>query len=172
MQILLVEDDRSLANGLCKALQNEGFVTNHVALGKDALHVVATDAPDIVVLDLGLPDIDGLEVLRKLRRLGSVIPVLVLTARSSVDARVSGLDEGADDYLSKPFEIPVALDSLPVATPVAAALGMDFGRSIYEQSRCFFVSVILKRCANKAVLYVFQNGRGPCNGIEQQVQLG
>ncbi len=114
MQILLVEDDSSLARGLCKALQNEGFVTNQVAQGRDALHVVATDAPDIVVLDLGLPDMDGLDVLRQMRRAGSQIPVLVLTARSSVDARVSGLDEGADDYLPKPFEIPELIARLRV----------------------------------------------------------
>ena len=63
MQILLVEDDTSLADGLCKALRNEGFVPNHVAEGLAALHVVETDPPDIVVLDLGLPDVDGLEVL-------------------------------------------------------------------------------------------------------------
>jgi DNA-binding response OmpR family regulator len=113
MQILLVEDDRSLANGLCKALDNEGFVTNHVAEGKAALHVIDVEPPDIVVLDLGLPDIDGLDVLQSIRRRSSV-PVLILTARSSVDARVSGLDSGADDYLPKPFEIPELVARLRV----------------------------------------------------------
>jgi DNA-binding response OmpR family regulator len=104
MQILLVEDDQSLAGGLCKALRNEGFVMNHVAEGKAALHVVEVEPPDIVVLDLGLPDIDGLDVLKRIREQGSSIPILVLTARASIDARVSGLDLGADDYLPKPFE--------------------------------------------------------------------
>ena len=104
MQILLVEDDHSLAAGLCKALRDEGFVINHVAEGEAALHVVGVDPPDIVVLDLGLPDIDGLDVLKRIREQGSSIPVLVLTARASIDARVSGLDLGADDYLPKPFE--------------------------------------------------------------------
>jgi len=104
MQILLVEDDQSLASGLCKALRVEGFVANHVATGKAAIHVVDVDTPDIIVLDLGLPDIDGLDVLKGIRAAGSAVPVLVLTARSSVDARVSGLDSGADDYLAKPFE--------------------------------------------------------------------
>jgi DNA-binding response OmpR family regulator len=113
MQILLVEDDHSLASGLCKALRNEGFVTNHVSEGKDALNVVDVDPPDIVVLDLGLPDMDGLEVLQAIRR-RSAIPVLILTARSSVDARVSGLDSGADDYLPKPFEIPELIARLKV----------------------------------------------------------
>ncbi|MFQ5610128.1 MAG: response regulator [Woeseiaceae bacterium] len=114
MQILFVEDDRSLAVGLCKALRNEGFVVNHVGSGKDALHVVAVESPDIVVLDLGLPDMDGLDVLRRLRQTGSSIPVLVLTARSSIDARVTGLDLGADDYLPKPFEISELLARLRV----------------------------------------------------------
>lgn len=77
---------------------------NHVAEGKAALHVVEVEPPDIVVLDLGLPDIDGLDVLKRIREQGSSIPILVLTARASIDARVSGLDLGADDYLPKPFE--------------------------------------------------------------------
>jgi two-component system, OmpR family, response regulator QseB len=114
MQILLVEDDQSLADGLCKALRNEGFVTNHVSEGKAALHVVGVEPPDIVVLDLGLPDIDGLEVLKTIRRRDPALPVLILTARSSVDARVSGLDGGADDYLPKPFETPELIARLRV----------------------------------------------------------
>lgn len=114
MQILLVEDDQSLASGLCKALHNEGFVTNHVAEGKAALHVIDVEPPDIVVLDLGLPDMDGLEVLKNVRQHGLTIPVLILTARSSIDARVSGLDLGADDYLPKPFEIPELIARLRV----------------------------------------------------------
>jgi DNA-binding response OmpR family regulator len=114
MQILLVEDDRSLADGLCKALRNEGFVTNHVADGKSALHVIEVEPPDIMVLDLGLPDMDGLDVLKSIRRHGSSLPVLILTARSSIDSRVSGLDLGADDYLPKPFEIPELVARLHV----------------------------------------------------------
>lgn len=113
MQILLVEDDQSLAGGLCKALDSEGFVTNHVAEGRAALHVIDVEPPDIVVLDLGLPDIDGLDVLAAIRR-RSKIPVLILTARASIDARVSGLDRGADDYLPKPFEIPELIARLRV----------------------------------------------------------
>jgi len=114
MQILLVEDDRSLAAGLARALANEGFSVNQVANGRAALHVVATEPPDIIVLDLGLPDMDGLEVLRSIRQSGSRIPVLVLTARSSVDARVAGLDTGADDYLPKPFNTPELIARLKV----------------------------------------------------------
>lgn len=114
MQILLVEDDQSLAAGLCKALRSEGFVVNHVAEGNAALHTVSVEPPDIVVLDLGLPDMDGLDVLKSIRSSGSAIPILILTARTSVDARVSGLDSGADDYLPKPFEIPELIARLRV----------------------------------------------------------
>ncbi len=114
MQILLVEDDRSIANGVCKALRKEGFAINHVENGRDALHVIDADPPDMMVLDLGLPDMDGLAVLKKMRSKGCGIPVLILTARSSVDARVTGLDEGADDYLPKPFDIPELVARLRV----------------------------------------------------------
>ena len=99
---------------MCKALRSEGFITNHVAEGKAALHTIGVDPPDMVVLDLGLPDMDGLDVLRKIRSSGSTVPVLILTARASIDARVSGLDSGADDYLPKPFEIPELIARLRV----------------------------------------------------------
>ncbi len=114
MQILLVEDDQSLAKGLCKALKLEGFTANHVINGAQALHVLSTDQPDIVILDLGLPDIDGLDLLRKIRRKTPSPPVLILTARATLDERVLGLDLGADDYLAKPFEIPELVARLRV----------------------------------------------------------
>ncbi len=105
MQILLVEDDTSLAAGLKSALGREGFTCNHVASGREALLAAKADHPDIIVLDLGLPDMDGLDVLSRLQRQGDHIPVLVLTARDSMDDKVIGLDRGADDYLAKPFDM-------------------------------------------------------------------
>lgn len=105
MLILLVEDDVSLSRALQQALQKQGYSVNAVARGKDALHVVQTDAPDIVILDLGLPDMDGLAVLKAIREKKVDLPVLLLTARASLDDKISGLDGGADDYLSKPFEM-------------------------------------------------------------------
>lgn len=105
MRVLLVEDDSSLAVGLRDALLREGFVTDHVASGSQALAAIRADAPDIVVLDLGLPDMDGLEVLARIRSQGHSIPVMVLTARDGMDDKVEGLDRGADDYLAKPFEM-------------------------------------------------------------------
>ena len=112
MQILLVEDNHSLASGLQEALKREGFAVNHVDCGKDALHVLFTDPPDITILDLGLPDMDGMDVLAEIRKKLSKLPVLLLTARDSIDDKVAGLDSGADDYLSKPFEMPELLARL------------------------------------------------------------
>ncbi len=105
MQILLVEDDASLAAGLKSALGREGFTANHVATGKEALTAAKADRPDIIVLDLGLPDMDGLDVLARLQQQAEPIPVLVLTARNSLDDKITGLDRGADDYLAKPFDM-------------------------------------------------------------------
>ncbi len=114
MQILLVEDDRLLAKGLQQALQKQGYAVNHIETGKACLHVVENEPPDIVVLDLGLPDLDGLMVLKQIRNLSSDLPVMLLTARDSADDKVAGLDGGADDYLVKPFEMIELLARLRV----------------------------------------------------------
>ena len=112
MQILLVEDDLLLADGLRTALRREGFSVNHVATGKDALATLVTNQPDIVILDLGLPDMDGLGVLKQLRAGDKSPHVMILTARDAIEDKVSGLDLGADDYLVKPFEMPELLARL------------------------------------------------------------
>lgn len=114
MSILLVEDDQDLATGLLEALRKEGLSINHVGTGKAALHVINTETPEIVILDLGLPDKDGLDVLRQVRRQHRDLPVLVLTARDSLGDKVAGLDSGADDYLAKPFEMAELLARLRV----------------------------------------------------------
>jgi len=114
MQILIVEDDRPLASGLQTALRKQGYAVNHVENGKDCLHVIATEVPDIVILDLGLPDMDGLKVLQQIRHQLDSLPVILLTARDSIDDKVTGLDCGADDYLAKPFEMTELLARLRV----------------------------------------------------------
>ncbi len=114
MQILLVEDDRPLALSLTQALAARGYVVNPVDRGRLALNTLLTEPPDIIILDLGLPDMDGLEVLKGIRKHSRTLPVLVLTARSSTDDLVAGLDRGADDYLAKPFEITELLARLRV----------------------------------------------------------
>jgi len=105
MLILLVEDDGSIAQALELALRKQGYSVNTVGTGSAALHAVETEPPDAVILDLGLPDIDGLEVLRQLRSRDVELPILLLTARAGLDDRITGLDSGADDFLAKPFEI-------------------------------------------------------------------
>lgn len=114
MRILLVEDDLPLAKALQQSLQSEGFVVNHVNQGKLALSALSTPDQDMIILDLGLPDMDGLEVLKLLRNQKSSLPVIILTARDSIENKVKGLDYGADDYLVKPFEIQELMARLRV----------------------------------------------------------
>lgn len=105
MHLLLVEDDPVLANGLMHALQLAGFMVTHEANGQRADHLLTVKRFDLLILDLGLPDMDGSEILSRLRQRGNLMPVLLLTARNSLTDRVHGLDGGADDYLAKPFDL-------------------------------------------------------------------
>lgn len=105
MRILLVEDDSILADTLSQALRQSGYVVDLVTDGIAADSALGQDAFDLVVLDLGLPGLDGLQVLKQLRARKSTVPVLILTARDSLADRVSGLDLGSDDYLTKPFDL-------------------------------------------------------------------
>lgn len=102
-RVLVVEDDPEIADVLRRSLRQEGYEVKTSADGVDALDVATGFVPDLVVLDLGLPRLDGVEVCRRLRAEGDV-PILMLTARTETEDRVSGLDSGADDYLVKPFE--------------------------------------------------------------------
>ena len=103
MKVLLVEDNARLVASLTAGLAEEALDVTATARGLDAIAIAARGEVDIIVLDLGLPDLDGLEVLARLRAAGNHVPVLVLTARDAVEARTAALDAGADDYLIKPF---------------------------------------------------------------------
>jgi two-component system response regulator TctD len=105
MKVLMVEDDLALGDALGRVLQGRGFEVTRCADGAEALAMFRRRRPDVVLLDLSLPGMDGMEVLRLMRDGGSQVPVLVVTARSAVQDRVLGLNEGADDYLTKPFDI-------------------------------------------------------------------
>ncbi len=105
MRVLIVEDNLTLAAGLAAVLRVAGYAVDVVHDGVSADAVLATEAFDLVVLDLSLPELDGLDVLRALRARKSHTAVLVLTARGALDERVRGLDLGADDYMTKPFEV-------------------------------------------------------------------
>jgi len=106
MRVLVIEDDPVLADGLIRILQRAHHIVTHEADGKQADHFLTVYQYDLVILDMGLPGMDGAEVLRRLRHRGSKVPVLILTARDGVADRVQGLDFGADDYLAKPFDLP------------------------------------------------------------------
>src|SRR5450759_860261 len=106
MRVLIVEDDPVLADGLTRSLRQADYAVDCVNDGTEADHVLATQSYDLVILDLGLPRVDGFEVLRHLRHRGIKVPVLILTARDALQDRVKGLDLGADDYMTKPFDLP------------------------------------------------------------------
>ena len=105
MRLLLVEDDHMLAEAVQDMLRQAGYTVDRVANGRDALHSLSIEYFSLVILDLGLPDMDGLELLARLRQQSNPVQVLILSARNEATDRVLGLDTGADDYLSKPFDI-------------------------------------------------------------------
>ena len=113
-RILIVEDERHLTRFLKKGLQAQGFMPKAVEDGDSALRLDRSNDFDLMILDLGLPGMDGLRVLEELRRRGETLPVVILTARDEVADRVAGLEKGADDYLTKPFSFEELLARIRV----------------------------------------------------------
>jgi len=105
VKILVVDDDRAVREALRRALTLAGYEVETAEDGERAIESIVRSVPEAVVLDVGLPGVDGLEVCRRLRRLGNRVPILILTARDAVDDRIDGLDAGADDYMVKPFDV-------------------------------------------------------------------
>lgn len=105
MRILLAEDDQVLADGLSRSLRSTGYAVDHVANGSDADTALTAHEYDLLILDLGLPRLAGLDVLKRLRGRNATVPVLILTAADSIEQRVRGLDLGADDFMAKPFDL-------------------------------------------------------------------
>jgi two-component system response regulator MprA len=105
MRILVIEDDDAVRAAVRRALLLGGYEVLQAPTGEDGLLSAQTDVPDAIVLDLGLPDIDGMQVCRTLRQSGNRTPILMLTARAAIEDRVDGLDAGADDYLVKPYDV-------------------------------------------------------------------
>ncbi len=138
MRILIVEDDQVLADGLLRTLRSSGAAVDHVASGSEADAALMTNTEfDLVILDLGLPKMHGLEVLKKLRARGSSLPVLILTAADSVEERVKGLDYGADDYMAKPFslqELEARVRALGRRGMGTASSMIKHGPLLYDQS--------------------------------------
>jgi DNA-binding response OmpR family regulator len=105
MRVLLVEDDAMIAQGLQTALRQSGFAVDWMRDGKSAAAAWQTDIFDVVLLDLGLPHRDGIDILRDARKRGDATPAIILTARDEIQNRIAGLDAGADDYIVKPFDL-------------------------------------------------------------------
>ena len=122
-RVLLAEDDRSVRDALVMALELEGYEVRATNDGEQALDVLDAFAPDVVVLDVMMPTVDGLTACRRLRARGIATPILMLTARDQVADRVSGLDAGADDYVVKPFSLDELLARLPRPAPSPPARG-------------------------------------------------
>lgn len=138
MRILIAEDDQVLADGLLRALRSSGAAVDHVTDGVQADAALMTNTEfDLLILDLGLPKLHGLEVLKRLRSRGSSLQVLILTAADSVEERVKGLDYGADDYMAKPFaleELEARVRALTRRTAGSASTIIKHGPLSYDQS--------------------------------------
>ena len=142
MRILLAEDDSVLADGLTRSLRQSGYVTDCVGDGLAADSALSTQDFDLLILDLGLPRLHGLEVLKRLRARGSALPVLILTAADSVEERVKGLDYGADDYMAKPF----SLQELEARVRALTRRGMGGTSSTISRSTRLAAQNGRKRC--------------------------
>lgn len=150
MRILLVEDDKVLADALSRAMQQSAHAVDAVDTGELADAALASHSYDLVVLDIGLPGMSGLDVLRRLRARRSILPVLMLTAFDGLADRVKGLDAGADDYLSKPFDLPefearvrALLRRGAQATPVIEHGQLSFdsvARRVYHEGKAIDLS--------------------------------
>jgi len=137
-QILVVDDDPAIREALDRALKLEGFAVVTVGGGKAALEEVAQRGPDIVVLDVAMPDLDGVEVIRRLRAAGVDVPVCMLSARDEVADRVAGLEAGADDYLVKPFalaELVARLHALLRRRPAGGAVPLSVADLVIDPPR-------------------------------------
>jgi two-component system OmpR family response regulator len=137
MRILIVEDDPILGDGLSRSLGDSSYAVDWAKDGLKADHLLSQTSYDAIILDLGLPKLDGLEVLRRLRLRNTRTPVLILTARDDVEDRVAGLDLGADDYLTKPFnlvELEARLRALIRRSQDSAEGVMEFGNLRYDMN--------------------------------------
>ena len=131
MNLLLAEDDAILADALTEQLRHAGFETEHAPNGAVAEFLLLKQSWDLCILDLGLPMVDGLTVLQRVRQRKPELPVLVLTALDDLQSRVAGLNAGADDYLTKPFDFP-ELEARSQSSPVANA-SMAMGALVFER---------------------------------------
>ncbi|HZX32941.1 MAG TPA: response regulator transcription factor [Rhodocyclaceae bacterium] len=135
MRILIAEDDTIIADGISRSLKRTGYAVDCAYTGADADAALMTGSYDLIILDLGLPKLPGLEVLKRLRARKSQVPVLILTALDGTSDRVKGLDLGADDYMAKPFELAELEARVRALTRRSAGTTpvMEFGQLTYDQ---------------------------------------
>ena len=125
MKILIVEDEEGLREALVRTLTGEGYLADGAADGEEGYQLICSGLYDLVLLDIMLPVYDGLEVLRRIRKQGFQVPVIMLTARSTLEDKVGGMDLGADDYLTKPFAMPELLARIRMVTRRGAGTAAD-----------------------------------------------
>ncbi|WP_374485878.1 response regulator [Zoogloea sp.] len=138
MRILVVEDDKTLAAGLVEGLEREGFMVDSLEAAEPAEAALRHTAYDLAIVDIGLPGMDGLELIRRARRRGVLTPILILTARDGLDDRVVGLDVGGDDYLVKPFLLPELLARIRALirrSRSAASMTLSIGTLVLDLQR-------------------------------------
>jgi len=158
-RILIVEDDRGMALGLSASLGHEGYAITHVARGDDALARHAECKPDLVLLDVMLPGLNGFEVCREIRRHDRVTPILILTARGDEIDKVMGLDLGADDYLTKPVGVPELLARVRALLRRAAAPEPPLPETLeFGDARVDFVRYVATRGGKPVHVTVKEHG--------------
>jgi two-component system, OmpR family, response regulator len=176
MHILLAEDDSVLADGLLRSLRASGYAVDHVDNGSDADSALATKSFDLLILDLGLPKMTGLDVLKRMRSKKNSTPVLILTAADSVEQRVRGLDLGADDYMPKPFaltELEARIRALVRRKMGTTSSQIQHGHLFFDQvSRtAFFQDVALDLSAREVgILEILLQRSGRLVSKEQMVE--
>jgi two-component system OmpR family response regulator len=137
MRVLVAEDDTVLADGLCRSLRKSGYAVDWVSTGSEADAALAAQPYDLLILDLGLPKLPGMDVLRRLRAREAHVPVMILTAADSVEQRVKGLDLGADDFMAKPFalsELEARVRALVRRSNGAGSNLVRLGDLVFDQS--------------------------------------
>ena len=138
MRVILIEDNQNLARGIVNSLQDQGHAVDHLDDGIDADGFLQRHSADVAIIDINLPRLTGIEIIRRMRARGDTTPALILTARGKTSERVEGLDAGADDYLVKPFDMPelvARLRALSRRRPQVAPVREQVGTLVYDREQ-------------------------------------